>query len=51
MRNYDVFMPILTPIVERESLADSCKVCKILPAKIGENIGDYAALALAVMEE
>ena len=50
MRNYDLFMPILTPIVERESLTDSCNVCKILPAKIGENIGDYAALAIAIME-
>ena len=28
MRNYDLFMPIITPIIERESLADSCKVCK-----------------------
>lgn len=50
MRNYDLFMPIITPIVERESLTDSNKVCKILPAKIGENIGDYAALAIAIME-
>ncbi|MBQ3020393.1 MAG: ROK family protein [Clostridia bacterium] len=43
MRNYDLFMPIITPIIEKESLTDSYKVCKILPAKIGENIGDYAA--------
>ena len=50
MRNYDLFISILTPIVERESLTDSYSVCKILPAKIGENIGDYAALAIAIME-
>lgn len=51
MRNYDLFMPLITPIVEKESLTDSYKVCKILPAKIGENIGDYAALAVAVSED
>ena len=48
MRNYDTFMRYLTPIIERESLAESCSVCKILPAQIGENVGDYAALAIAV---
>lgn len=51
MRNYDLFMPLITPIIEKESLTDSYKVCKILPAKIGENIGDYAALAIAVLED
>ena len=51
MRNYDFFMEIVTPIIQEESLADSYKVCKILPAKIGENIGDYAALAIAVLED
>ena len=51
MRNYDLFMPIVTPIIQRESLTDSYKICKILPAEIGENIGDYAALAIAVSED
>ena len=48
MRNYEFFMSIMTPILQRESLDDAYKVCRILPAKIGENIGDYAALAIAV---
>lgn len=51
MRNYSLFMPLITPIIQEESLTDSYKVCKILPAKIGENIGDYAALAVAVLED
>lgn len=51
MRNYDLFMPLITPILEREALSDSYKVCRILPAQIGESIGDYAALALATAEE
>lgn len=47
MRNYKFFMSIIGPIIEKESLPDSLEVCKILPAEIGENIGDYAAIALA----
>lgn len=50
MRNYDLFMPLITPIIKKEALTDSYKICKILPAKIGENLGDYAALAIAVTE-
>lgn len=51
MRNYDLFMSIMTPIIERESLTDAYNVCKIVPAQIGENIGDYAALGIAIMED
>ena len=47
MRNYDLFMPFITPIIEKEALNDATRVCKILPAEIGESIGDYAALAIA----
>ena len=50
MRNYELFTSIMQPIIEKESLADSYKICKILPAEIGENIGDYAALAIALLE-
>jgi glucokinase len=51
MRNYDLFMSLIAPIIEKESLTDSYKACKILPAEIGENIGDYAALAIAISED
>ena len=51
MRNYDLFMSVITSIVQNESLTDAYKVCKILPAEIGENIGDYAALAIAIPED
>ena len=47
MRNYDFFMRELQPVLTRESLSNSLSVCKILPAKINENIGDFGALALA----
>lgn len=35
--------------IERESLASSAKCCKIVPAKLGERIGDYAALSVATI--
>jgi len=47
MRNADLFMPVVEPILEREALAPALKACRIVPAGLGENIGDYAALAVA----
>ena len=32
---------------EKEALKASRDVCKIVPAKLGEQIGDYAALSVA----
>ena len=47
MRNADLFMPIVDPILNREALPLARKVCRIVPAELGETIGDYAALAVA----
>ena len=47
MRNAALFMPVVEPILEREALAPALKACRIVPAELGENIGDYAALAVA----
>lgn len=47
MRNADLFMPIVDPILEREALPLARKVCRIVPAGLGESVGDYAALAVA----
>ncbi|MBR4652334.1 MAG: ROK family protein [Kiritimatiellae bacterium] len=47
MRNADLFMPVVQPILEREALTLSFKACRIVPAELGERIGDYAALAVA----
>ena len=47
MRNADLFMPIVDPILDREALPLARKACRIVPAALGENIGDYAALAVA----
>ena len=50
MRNAELFMKEITPILAREALPGALAVCKIVPAGIGENVGDYAALAVANME-
>ena len=47
MRQTDRFMKEITPILEREALPFARKVCRIVPAGLSENIGDYAALAVA----
>lgn len=47
MRNADLFMSVVKPILEREALPFALEVCRIVPAGLGENIGDYAALAVA----
>ena len=47
MRNADLFMPVVEPILKREALPFAYEACRIVPAQLGENIGDYAALAVA----
>ena len=47
MRNADLFMPEIDPMIDREALPLARKVCRIVPAELGESIGDYAALAVA----
>lgn len=37
----------MNEVIERETLYYSRSVCKILPAKLKDNIGDYAALSVA----
>lgn len=45
----DLIRPYMEPIFLRESLVG--ERCRIVPAALGEQIGDYAALTVAQMEE
>ena len=49
MRQAERFMREIEPILEREALPFARKVCRITGAGLSENIGDYAALAVANM--
>ncbi len=48
MRNADLFFPVINPILDREALSLARKVCRVLPAGLGERVGDFAALAIAL---
>ncbi len=49
-RAKELLEPELLRALEKESLTASRKICRILPAKHGEQIGDKAALAVAAMQ-
>lgn len=46
-RNEDIFKPLMEEILEKEALPLANKVCEVVPAALGESIGDYAALSIA----
>lgn len=39
--------PYAERVMKREALEASAAACVVVPAQLGEHIGDYAALALA----
>jgi glucokinase len=47
-RSQKLLWPCANEAIERESLALSRKVCKVVPAMLGERLGDVAALATAI---
>ena len=48
MRSNDLLLPTAMKEIEKEALSYSASVVEILPAGLGESIGDYAAIAVAV---
>ncbi|MBR5175267.1 MAG: ROK family protein [Bacteroidales bacterium] len=46
-RNEDVFKPLMDEVISQEALPLARRVCKIVPAALGEAVGDYAALSIA----
>ena len=46
-RNEAMMKPIMEEVLAREALPLANKVCKVVPAALGESIGDYAALSVA----
>jgi len=47
-RNEALFKSHIEKILKREAIPAAKKVCKILPAALGDKIGDYAALCVAL---
>lgn len=50
-RNEMLFRPVAEEFLRREALSPALSVCKIKPAALGDSIGDYAALCVAIYEE
>ena len=48
MRSGDLLIPSMKRELKKECLSYSLKACKIVPAKLSENIGDYAAISIAI---
>ncbi len=46
-RSKDLLWPSIREVVEQEALEQSRNSCRIVPAELGNNIGDYAALLVA----
>lgn len=40
--------PEMRRVLEKEALPDSLRVCRIVPAKLGERVGDYGAICAAL---
>ena len=51
MRSSGLLAPETERVMKEECLSYALDVCKVVPAGLGENIGDYAALSLAVLAE
>ncbi len=48
-RSGDLLIPSMNEAIGREALASSVAVCKVVPAMLGDEIGDYAALITATI--
>ena len=48
-RSGDLLWPAARAVIEKEALALSAGCCQVVPAQLGEQIGDFAAVATAIM--
>ncbi len=48
-RSEELLRGEMEKVLLEECLAYSLDVCSVVPAKLGDNIGDYAALSVAAM--
>ena len=48
MRSGDLLIPSMERVLKKESLSFALDVCKVVPAKLSENIGDFAAISVAL---
>ena len=47
-RSEKLFTKAMNEVLEKEALKESLGACRVLPAKLGDEIGNYAAISVAV---
>ncbi len=50
VRAHDLLWPIAARVIAEEALPHTAGVCRVVPAELGEALGDYAALSVALGE-
>lgn len=50
-RNEMLFKPVVEELLRKEAISSAYEVCTIRPAMLGDNIGDFAALCVAIYED
>jgi glucokinase len=50
-RNESLFRPEMMRVLKQETIPAALQVCTVKPAALGDSIGDYAALCVAVYED
>jgi glucokinase len=50
-RNEMLFKPLIEKVLRQEAIPASLAVCRIVPAGLGDSIGDFAALCVAIYED
>lgn len=48
MRNYGLFHDTVERVIADEALISNARMCRVVPAALGEEIGDFACLSVAV---
>jgi glucokinase len=49
-RSRDLLWPFAQEVINREALSCASNVCSVVPSSLGEKIGDYASLAVALSD-
>ena len=50
-RSRHLLWPYAEEVIRREALPVACACCEVVPAALGEQIGDYAAIATALLKK
>lgn len=50
-RSRDLLWKYAKDVIDKESLSYSANVCEVVPASLGEEIGDFASIGVALLED